>query len=491
MASMEHPLVAATVRELLERLSGSALVDQGVLTVTDAASFRDRGIADVVWSATFSEDPDVIAAARWIVWEASQALGCQSASIHDLYMARGRGEVSGFTVPALNLRTQVFDMARVATLAAKELDAGAVIFELARSEQEYTYQRPGEYITSVLGGVIAGGWSGPVFVQGDHYQFNAKKYATDPDGVTDGLRRLAVEALDVGYGNIDIDSSTLVDLSQATLDEQQRTNYMRCAELTALIRERESADQTTSVGGEIGEVGKKNSTPEELRAFLDGFRRELDRLGGAGSVGLSKVSVQTGTSHGGVPLPGGGVADVALDFDTLERMSAICREYGLAGAVQHGASTLPDELFHRFPAVEAAEIHLATGFQNLLYGHPAFPPGLNAEIEDWCRANTADERKEGETETQFLYKTRKKALGPFKAALWSIGPDAEGEIAANLRSRLTLLFERLGVDGTRGVVDRYVQAPRLDRPTPPALGGVRRHVVQAGAATFEDDGSGE
>src|SRR5439155_10349225 len=150
-----------------------------------------------------------------------------------------------------------------------------------------------------------------------HYQFNAKKYATDPDGVTEGLHRLAIEALGVGYANIDIDSSTLVDLSQPTLDEQQRTNYTRCAELTAVIREGDPPDQTTSVGGEIGEVGKKNSTPEELRAFLDGYRRELDRAAGPATVGLSRVSVQTGTSHGGVPLPGGGVAQVALDFDTL------------------------------------------------------------------------------------------------------------------------------------------------------------------------------
>ena len=44
-----------------------------------------------------------VEAARWIVWEASQLLGCPSASIHELYMARGRGEISGFTVPAINL----------------------------------------------------------------------------------------------------------------------------------------------------------------------------------------------------------------------------------------------------------------------------------------------------------------------------------------------------------------------------------------------------
>ena len=93
----------------------------------------------------------------------------------------------------------------------------------SRSEQEYTFQRPGEYITSVLAGCIAAGWEGPVFVQGDHYQFNAAKYRADPNGVTDTLRKATLTALEVGYGNID-DSSTLVDLSRLTVDDQQREN---------------------------------------------------------------------------------------------------------------------------------------------------------------------------------------------------------------------------------------------------------------------------
>ncbi len=67
--------------------------------------------------------------------------------------------------------------------------SGTIIFELARSEQEYTFQRPGEYITSVLAGCIAAGWRGPVFVQGDHYQFNAKKYAADAEGTTEAIRK--------------------------------------------------------------------------------------------------------------------------------------------------------------------------------------------------------------------------------------------------------------------------------------------------------------
>jgi fructose/tagatose bisphosphate aldolase len=466
---MSQPRVAASPGELLTFLSGIARVDGERLVIDDEPAFRAAGIRDVVWSATFSSDPATVEAARWIVWEASQSLGCPSASIHDLYMARGRGEVSGFTVPAINLRTQVFDMAAVACKAAHGLEAGAVIFELARSEQEYTFQRPGEYITSVLAGCIAAGWSGPVFVQGDHYQFNAAKYAADPDAVTETLRKATRDAIAVGYGNVDIDSSTLVDLSLDGVDAQQRTNYTRAAELSALIREVQPDGLMVSIGGEIGEVGKQNSNETELRAYLDGYRRELDRLM-PGAVGLSKVSVQTGTSHGGVPLPGGGVAEVKLDFGTLERLSAVCREYGLAGAVQHGASTLPDELFHRFPQVETAEIHLATGFQNALYDHPAFPAELKTAVEGWCRENTADERKDGETEDQFLYKTRKKALGPHKRELWEL--ETKQAVLADQERHMAYLFDQLGIRGTKALVDRYVTAPRRTRPLPEALKAV-------------------
>lgn len=464
---MAQPRVAGSPKELLGYLSGIAHVAGGRLAIDDVAAFRATGIRDVVWSATFSEDAGTVEAARWIVWEASQELGCPSASIHGLYMARGRGEVSGFTVPAINLRTQVFDMAIAICRASQRIDSGTVIFELARSEQEYTFQRPGEYITSVLAGCIAAGWQGPVFVQGDHYQFNAKKYATDPEGVAATLHKATLDALSVGYGNIDIDSSTLVNLSQPNVDLEQRVNYTRAGELAAAIRGAQAAGLEVSIGGEIGEVGKQNSNEQELRAYLDGFRRIFDEKGGAGQPGLSKVSVQTGTSHGGIPLPGGGVAEVKLDFGVLERLSAVCRSYGLAGAVQHGASTLPDELFHRFPAVETAEIHLATGFQNALYDHPAFPAELHRTIEAWCFANAADERSAGETDSQFVYKTRKKALGVHKRILWEL---AEKEaILADQEKKLSFLFDQLKVTGTRELVERHVSTPIRHRPAPASI----------------------
>jgi fructose/tagatose bisphosphate aldolase len=467
------PTVAASVSQLLALLRPAASVANGRLVIADEAAFRADTIRDLAWTSAFSADEATVDAARWMVWEASQELGAHSASIQDLYLARSRGEVHGFTVPAINLRAQTFDMARTIFETAAASGVGALILELARSEQTYTFQRPAEYATSVLAGAIAANWQHPVFIQGDHYQFNAAKYKADPDKMTEEIRGACRQAITVGYRNIDIDSSTLVDLSQPNVDLEQRQNYERAAELTALIRELEPTGITISVGGEIGEVGKQNSTEPELRAYLDGFRAELERRR-PGALGISKVSLQTGTSHGGVPLPDGSIAAVKLDFEVIRRLGEVAREYGLAGAVQHGASTLPDELFHHFPAVETAEIHLATGFQNALLDNPAFPAELTKAIDGWCYASAAAERKADQTDEQFVYTSRKKAIGPFKRELWDLA--VKDQILADQATKIAFLFKELAVLQTREVVDRYIIPVIHHREAPVA---VREALVEA------------
>lgn len=482
-------MTIATTDDLRHRLDGVAAITDAGLEVADEATLRGELMDDLAMAAVFGGE-DVRESARWVIWSASQAIGCSSASIHQLYRARGRGEIdpNAFTVPAINVRAATFLTARQAFAAAIERDAGVLIFEIAKSEMAYTDQRPAEYTAVILAAAMREGWRGPVFLQGDHFQFNATKWGSDPGSELEGLKDLTREAIAAGFLNIDIDSSTLVDLSQPTVVEQQRVNAENSAELTRLIRELEPDGVTISIGGEIGEVGKSNSTEEELRAYLDGYLGLL----GPGVEGISKVSIQTGTSHGGVPMPDGSIAPVSIDFATIDRLSRVAREeYGLAGAVQHGASTLPDEAFNHFPKHGAAEIHLATGFQNILYDGGGLPADLRAEMMAWCLANCAEERKEGETDEQFLYKTRKKAIGPFKWQLWTLPSDAADAIGGHLRAKFALLFDELRIAGTREVVERWIPPVPVARPLPAALGGTGGRAVTAGAAVFEDDGSGE
>ncbi len=399
--------------------------------------------------------------ARWLIWELGQAVGVRAASIHELYLARGRGEIHGFTVPAINVRGMAYDTARSIFRTAKRLEAGAFIFEIARSEIAYTEQRPAEYVAVMLAAALREGFRGPVFIQGDHFQVNAKKYAADPKSEVDAVKALAREAIPAGFYNIDIDTSTLVDLSKPNLAEQQRLNYEVGVDILKTVRHLQPAGVDISVGGEIGEVGTQNSTVEELTAYMDGFVRTLP----TGMEGLSKISVQSGTSHGGVVLADGSIADVKLDLDTLEKLSKVARErYGLAGAVQHGASTLPDTAFHNFPKRETCEIHLATNFQNMLYDH--LPPDLRTKIYDWLRINAKDERKAADSDEQFFYKTRKKAIGPFKRALWDLPASAKASLAAAYDEKFDFLFRQLAVNGTAVHVRRYVNPPAQHRPAP-------------------------
>ncbi|HEU4565876.1 MAG TPA: class II fructose-bisphosphate aldolase [Gemmatimonadaceae bacterium] len=443
---------------------GDVRLENNHVTVLREASLASERMDALVREAVFGQG-QARDHARWLIWELGQAVGVRPASINDLYMARGRGEVHGFTVPAMNVRGMTYDTARSIFRTAKRLNAGAFILEIARSEIAYTDQRPSEYVTVLIAAALREGFRGPLFVQGDHFQVNAKKFAADAEGEVAAVKQLAQEAIHSGFFNIDVDTSTLVNIELPTLDEQQRLNYETAVEIVRFIREIEPDGVTISIGGEIGEVGTQNSTVPELRAFMDGFNRVLEAKGGRGMAGLSKISVQSGTSHGGVVLADGSIADVKLDFETLRELGRVARdEYGMAGAVQHGASTLPPEAFNNFPRTETAEIHLATNFQNILYEH--LPAALRSEIYEWLRENAKDERKPKDSDEQFFYKTRKKALGPFKRQFWDLDAEHKARLAAAYDETFGFLFQQLGVANTAEIVARHVRAPEVRRGSP-------------------------
>jgi fructose/tagatose bisphosphate aldolase len=458
------------IGELKSTLKG--IVDFGADTKTrvlDAPRLRQEVIDRLIYNAVFNEDSDIMEASRWLVYEISHDLGIKPASIRRLYEMMAQGEVGGFTVPAINIRGLTYYVARAAIRSALKQDVGAFIFEIARSEIGYTQQRPAEYAVSILGAAIKEDYQAPVFLQGDHFQVHLKNYRDDPLSETEAVKALIGEAIEAGFYNIDIDTSTLVDLSKEDVEEQQRLNFELAAELTASIRTLEPEGITLSVGGEIGEVGGKNSTVEEFRTFMDGYTRELNKRG-ENIEGISKISVQTGTSHGGIPLLDGSIAKVKLDFTVHSDISEVARkEYGLAGTVQHGASTLPDEAFDKFPQYDTAEIHLATGFQNIIYDSKFFPAHLRDEIYSHIQEKHADEWKPDQTREQFIYKTRKKGFGPFKEALWNIPEDLRGKIGEELETKFGLLFKKLNVHDTIEMVRKYAITADMRRPLPGIL----------------------
>ncbi|HEU4673057.1 MAG TPA: hypothetical protein VFS32_09170, partial [Candidatus Limnocylindrales bacterium] len=108
---------------------------------------------------------------------------------------------------------------------------------------------------------------------------------------------------------------------------------------------------------------------------------------------------------------------------------------------------------------------------------PAFPADLREQIDHWCFAEAADERKTDQTDRQFVYTTRKKTIGPFKRQLWDL--PTKDEILADQARKIAFLFEQLKVVGSRGMVERYVRPVEVHRPLPDVL----RTAVGAGAAS--------
>ncbi|MEK7604982.1 MAG: class II fructose-bisphosphate aldolase [Patescibacteria group bacterium] len=439
----------SSLSELTEQATG-AIGDLNDPLISNRAILQATLIDDLVYTALFSQDKDLKQQCADLIYRLSELAGCPSTSIYELYKAFGEQKVEGFTVPAINVRALTYDTARLIFRLMKEKKIGAVVFEIARSEIEYTHQRPREYALAVLAGAIKEGYKGPVFLQGDHYQFSKKKFSEDRNAEINKIKDLIKESIEARFYNIDIDASTLVDLDKESLTDQQQNNSDMTALLTTYIHQIQPENITVSIGGEIGHIGGKNSTAQDFEAFMELYQQQIkDR-------GITKVSVQTGTSHGGIPLPDGTIQEVSLDFSVLKAISNLCREkYHMGGSVQHGASTLPLSAFDHFVENLTLEIHLATGLQNIVYD--TMPADLKEEMYEWIKTNLSTEREEGWTDDQFIYKTRKKALGPFKQRLWDL-PYADKEpIIAGLTQQLSTIFEKLHIFNTETDVKKYVK----------------------------------
>lgn len=421
----------------------------GVIEITNKEKLLSEGIDTLAYTAALSEDSATRFNAKVLIRKIAPLMGVKSASIYELYKAIGRGEVSGFSVPAMNIRMMAYDFSQVIFEEAIKREAGAFILELARHEMDYCDQRPDEFSASVLAAAIKSGFQGPVFIQGDHFQFTKNVWEKNPQEEIDNIELLIKDSLMAHIYNIDIDASTLVDLAKEDLSEQQRDNYEMTAEIIKYIRNLERGVKV-SIGGEIGHIGGKNSTVEDFTAFMDGLMPLIGDM-----EGVAKVSVQTGTSHGGMPDANGKVIAPTIDFSVLRDISKTAREkYQIAGTVQHGASTLPESEFEQFPKNDTVEVHLSTEFQNIIMEN--LPAELREKIHAWVMENLENEREKDWNDTQFIYKMRKKAVGKFKRECWELSSDDKEKVKKALAGKVGFLFDAFNIIGTAHTVRKYI-----------------------------------
>ena len=367
-------------------------------------------------------------AARWLLWEIGQAVGV-AAILHRTDLLRaGAGRVRRVHGPAINVRMMAYDTARAIFRAAKAREAGAILLEIARSEIAYTDQRPAEYVSVMIGGGAARrATSSRSSSRAITARSTPRSTRPIPRPEVDEVKKLIAEEIGAGFYNIDVDTSTLVDLSRPTLLEQQRLNFEHAAEITAL-------HPGARAGGDLG-LGRRRDRrggPQEQHGGgaprVHGGLHRRAASGTADLEGISKISVQTGTSHGGVVLPDGSIAQ------------GQARPRRAGGALQGGARGVRDVrggAARRQHAAAGCVRHISPGWRRRRSTWRPTSRAWSSTIRrcrpssaqrmyDWLDGNAQSERKDGDTPEQFYYKARKKAIGPFKREVWSLPPRRPG-----------------------------------------------------------------
>jgi len=483
--TMIHPVSAIKISQnrtdLISKVLRGAQIKNKRLVITDARAFKTCLPTLAANAADFgpkSASESVQALSAWIIGEAAQQLGAKLASPQEVYIAIAEGKIAKkMSFPAVNVRGNSLDTARALFQAAIDNNVGALIIEIARSEMGYTNQAPREFAAVIQAAAMLEGFEGPLFLQGDHIQLKAKPVRTGGEAAQKELaahRTLIRSLLEYGFGSIDLDMSPFERRTEENLsyDEQQAENAKLTSEKIRDVREIEAELKTpwvTLLGGETGEVGKMNTRKEDIEAYAKGIIANMQQLGIDPSLGIRKIAINDGTAHGGTPLPDGTIADVSIAFDVLEMATKIGRQYGWAGSVQHGASTLPENAFSLFPKHGAVEVHLATGFQNILFDNGVYKvKGMQARVEKALIDNFAGEWgvDKGQTFAQFAYKTRKKINGPFKYELWTMPEEVRAAVAEELCHQFSFLFEQLGVKDTKELIAQHTTIHDFSRPFP-------------------------
>ena len=448
--------------EALNGLFGAGVsVRRGQVTVAKDGALASPAMDQLARAAVFGDD-DEKQHARWLIWELGQAVGVRPASIHDLYLARGRGETHGFTVPAINVRGMAYDTARAIFRTAIALEAGAFILEIARSEIAYTDQRPAEYVAVMLAAALREGFRGPVFIQGDHFQINAKKFAAE-------RRHRGERRQDAGHARRSRPASTTSTSTRRrsststkpTLDEQQRLNYEVGVDILTTVRElqpqkRDDFGWRRDRRGRHGEqhrrraarvhgrvrrraAARRRGLVEDQRAIGDVARR-----GGAG--GRLDRRREARPRHARAPLEGGARRVSACRRGAAWGVDAARQRVQQLSKARDGGDPPGDELPE----------------------HAVRSPAGRSPRDDlqWLAANAKDERKPNDSDEQFYYKTRKKALGPFKRQLWDLPDATKATLAKAYDEKFTFLFKQLAIGGTAPIVAKFVAAPAIHRLDP-------------------------
>jgi len=466
-ADMAVVTVADKVRMIGRLKEAVDLSDINSPRLLDANIFRAI-IPNIAFQAANSKDNDLRAALQTLILKLAPQMGARSASVRALY--KGKEQIQknigrNFTLPSMNLRCSSFNQARTAFDTAKSQGVGALQFELAPTEAVYTGQTLKEFAAMVMAGAVAAGYTGPVFMKLDHMRVDVKKYADDPDKELKRVFGMLKDAIDAGIYAIDIDTSVLEADPKIVTDpvEQQRGNFTASAKLVEAARIYGRLNGVDlALGVEVGEVGEAFITEDHMRAFLGNLKKRLANKGAELGFDIEMpdvLAIPSGSQHGGVRDAAGNIMEnVNIAFDLLVTAKRVCAEYGMAGPVQHGASTLPTKMFDMFPARDVTEIHLATALE-LLFRTEVLDKAVLDQMTDEFIASEAGQKVQAKQTAKGLpplsrdammrHFDARKLIIEYKQAFWTGDIDKGNGLLADL---IATWFNLLGVNDTADAV---------------------------------------
>lgn len=381
-------------------------------------------------------------------------VGIRPAPVGPIYRALAEDALPPLTVPAFNLRGLTFDTARAIYGKAKQLNAAGLMFELAPSEAATGDQSFTQYAALICAAAASVDYRGPVLIQGDHFEVRTVGQL----GETEQLARLALRS---GFMQIDLDAA---GLAVAGVNPATRQGPNATATASLISKLSTSAPAGTIFGGEVGEIGGANTTPEELETFIELVR---DQAGTAASL-FGKVSVQTGTRHGGMSDEAGRPTRMPLDLSLARELADVARAKGFGGIVQHGASTLQPDQFSALPAAGIIEVHLATRLQDLVFDSASFPASLLDEMREAALTGDAGAAEHGAEQggsgAKAFRQKRWSLWGPFKRRLLDLPPEVRADLADGVADWAGGVMRSLGLAGKAASIGQLYEERLSGKP---------------------------
>ncbi len=458
-----------SVRELLESCQGTLEVTNNQLEIQNPDHLKKQLIDALIYNGIFNKDVNIREFIFWLIWEAAGVLNIQLASIQELYEARkeearNKNEYPHMIIPSIQIPGFSYYTARSVIRAAQQKNVGAFIFELTKADFDHTLQRPKEYTMNCLAAAIKEGYEGILFIQGDQFQINDRNFKQNRVAEVSLTRSLIDEAIDAGFYNIGIDTSTLIDNTIPNVNEQQFLNFALSATLTRFIREKQPEGITVSLGINIARLKEIETLLNDFRAFMNGYNETIKKV----ELGITVKKMNTIVIQAPLSIEANKTqAEINMDLDILEKLANLAQnDFDLAGIALNCPADVSDQLLSSLLEKDLAELKFNNIIQDIIYNHTQLPDDLKERFDEYLISTFIHEKEENETMSQFLYKVRKKGFRDFKQEFYDLEDNIKTNISKEIEDKISDLFQKLNLVDSKPLIEKWIKPVAISKPIP-------------------------